>query len=167
MIIKKWPRKKISNLFFLLLDLSHGTLRIANDPFLWRLLQTFNEGISYLNKSQECKLRNDAPLLLKATNRYFSLWRLFCFVYLQIYTTFIFCFSRNISPDEEDMIEKICNELRQDSQKVDFDISNFSAGAKYILYEEIRTRCPHFSSMPDFLYKVSSISFSLFLKDEE
>ena len=88
-------------------------------------------------------------------------------MYLQIHTRFIFCSSRNISPDEEDMIEKICNELRQDSQKVDFDISNFSAGAKYILYEEIRMRCPHFSSMPNFLYKVSSISFSFFLKDEE
>ena len=91
----------------------------------------------------------------------------FGFMYLQIHTRFIFCFSRNISPDEEDMIEKICNELRQDSQKVDFDISNFSAGAKYILYEEIRTRCPHFSSMPNFLYKVSIISFSFFVKDEE
>ena len=35
--------------------------------------------------------------------------------------------NRNISPDEEEMIERICNELRQDS-KEDFDISNFSAG---------------------------------------
>ena len=32
----------------------------------------------------------------------------------------------------------------------------FFAGAKYVLYEEIRTRCPHLSTMPSFLDKVSS-----------
>ena len=66
-------------------------------------MQTFNEGISYLNKTQESKLHLEAPILFSATHR-------------------------NISPDEEEMIENICHEIRQDPTKDDFDMSSLSAG---------------------------------------
>ena len=56
-----------------------------------------------MNKTQESKLHNEAPILFSATHR-------------------------NISPDEEEMIEKICHEIRQDPTKDDFDMSSLSAG---------------------------------------
>lgn len=72
-----------------------------------------------MNKSQELELRKDLQnkSLLKATER-------------------------NLAYEEEDQINYILSKLRQD-ESYEFDTSQLTFGAKYILHEEIKARFPN------------------------
>ena len=63
---------------------------------------------------------------------------------------------RNLSHDEADKIELICKNIQQ---QTDYDwtedMKKLSPGAKFILYEEVATRFPHYLSSN--MHKVENI----------
>ena len=86
--------------------------------------QTFREGISFLNRTEARQLKEElsSGSLMRATER-------------------------NLSHDEGDKIELICKNIgQQNDYDWTKDMKKLSPGAKFILYEEVAARFPHYLS---------------------